>query len=289
MRFNTEHHDQIAGNTAHRRGLPEALFLHIAVGIHTRGNVERNRSFLALVALALTIGAFFFDLFTRATAIGTNALTDRAPEHSVLHLLHHTATLTFSASCIFRATFRARTAAGRTGLVTHIGNRLFTTLCRVHKRERHFPLNVFAHFASRRSCTAAKATEATAENIAKNIGNIFKTARSAKTAKTAHSGVFELVIVRRAFLRIGKRFVRFVDLLKFFRRFRVTLVSVGVIFHSKLPIRRFDFVRACLFIHTENFVIILLICHFCIPYGNSGLTKSFVKPDNSLSFLIDYW
>ena len=251
MRFYAENDNQIACNTAVWRGLPVALFLHITARIHACGDFHGNARFLTQNASAFANAAFFLDKSTRTVTIGANALAYGTPEHGVLYLLNNTPALTFTASAVRRTVLCARTSTIATTFVAGIRNGLFTALCRVHKRERHFALNILANLAPRRSCAAAKATAKTAaEDVGENILKPTEAAlKAACTAKATHAGVFQLVIVRRPFLRVGERFVRLVDFLELLCRRLVALVSIGVVFHSELSIRRLNLVRARLFIY----------------------------------------
>ena len=271
MRLHAENDDQIPRSSTVWRRLPISFLANVAVGIHACGNVERHRRLLALGALSLTFGALLANDLTRTAAIGAGHLTNGAPEHRILHLLHDSSALTLSAGRERRAVLRTRAATACARFVSRVAERLLATLRRVHERKRHFPLNILAD--ERTTRTRATAAETAAENTAENIRDILKAraaAKAAETAHAAHTGMLKLVIVRRTFLLVGKRLVRLVDLLEPLRRLFVAGVAVGVVFHRELSVRRFNFLGRRLFVHAEYFVIILLICHISYLYSVYG-------------------
>ena len=246
-----------------------AALSYITARIHAGRHVEGDFRFLAGISLAFAVRALFRDDLARAAAIGAYALADRSAEHRVLHALHHAFAAAPRARFKRRAVFRARAFAAFARRIPHVRNRFSATFRRVHKRKSHFFLYIFADFRLRRAARARAATAEPRKSAAEKAAEyIFETAETAavaaaeprKSAETAraHARVFKLEIVLFAFLRIGKRFVRFVDLFEFFCGCRIAGVQIGVILLRELSVRRFDLVRARRFAYAENFIIIFL-------------------------------
>ena len=258
MRFYLEDDDEIARLTAARGGLTVALLFHVTVIVHARGNSERDRSFLSHEALALTVGTFIRDHAPCPSAIGADALTNRASEHSILNGLNDTlaAATRTGAVCCPPARAGAFTRGAR--LVAHIGKSLDTTLCGIHKAERHFALNIFSDTRLCRTGSAAEAAETATENRAENIREISESAfKAAHSSHAAHTGMFQLIIVSSALLCVGENLVRLVDFLEFFRSRGVSGMKVGVILLRQLSVCRFYLIRARFFAHAQNVVIVL--------------------------------
>ena len=134
-----------------------SAFSDVASVVHARGYVKRNFRFLADISLAFAVRALFRNNLPRAAAIGAYALSDRPAEHGVLHALHHAFAAAARTRFKRRSVFRARAFTAFARRVTHIRNRLFAALRRVHKRKSHLFLNIFAHFRLRRSARAVSA------------------------------------------------------------------------------------------------------------------------------------
>ena len=283
VRLDAEHDDKIARNAARRRRLTVSLFADVTVRIRTRGDIEGNDSLFADIPFPFAVGAGIGDLFARAAARVASRDADGSAEQRILRVTNLTAAPAFFARFIRRSVLRARAFTRRTRLVAGITNLLRAALRRVEETQNDlfgdiFPLRIGAR---RRGSTSRKA----AENIVEYVPEprkARKTAAAAEARKAAaeaarlRAGVVEFVVVRRALLRVGKHFVRFVDLFEFCRRVRVVRVQVGVILFDEFAVRRFYFVVRRFPPHAQYFVIVF-ICHNKSPLLPRGCAKSHIR------------
>ena len=118
--------------------------------------------------------------------------------------------------------------------------------------------------------TRAIVGAATAEHLAENIGKIealriTESALAAETAKATESArtcaLFKrgmaVLVVHGTFFLVRQGVVSFLDFFKFFFRFFVVRIAVGMVFHCQLAVGFFDFIVASAAGNTKGFVIIL--------------------------------
>ena len=129
-----------------------------------------------------------------------------------------------------------------------------------------FKRNLYADLQVRTAVirlTAACAAT-TAEHLAENIGKI-EALRATETAKATESACtcalfkrgMTVLVVHGTFFLVRQGIVSFLDFFKFFFRFFVVGVAVGMVFHCQLAVGFFDFIVASAAGNTKGFVIIL--------------------------------
>ena len=115
-----------------------------------------------------------------------------------------------------------------------------------------------------RNAAGVPRTGATAEHLAENIGKI-EALRAAETAKATESACtcalfkrgMTVLVVHGTFFLVRQGIVSFLDFFKFFFRFFVVGVAVGMVFHCQLAVGFFDFIVTSAAGNTKGFVIIL--------------------------------
>ena len=90
--------------------------------------------------------------------------------------------------------------------------------------------------------------------------------------------MIELIIVCGTFLRVGKHFVRLVDLFEFCRGVCVVRVQVGMVLFDELAVSRFDLFVRRLSADAQDVVIILFIGHILIPYPEILFAPAEIPP-----------
>ena len=140
-----------------------------------------------------------------------------------------------------------------------------------------FKRNLYADLQVRAAVirlTAACAA-ATAEHLAENIRKIealraTESALAAETAKATESArtcaLFKrgmaVLVVHGTFFLVRQGVVSFLDFFKFFFRFFVVRVAVGMVFHCQLAVGFFDFIVASAAGNTKGFVKIFIAHNF---------------------------
>jgi hypothetical protein len=112
------------------------------------------------------------------------------------------------------------------------------------------------------SATATTATENVAKNIAKNIADIAETGAAAATHAMLERRM-AMLVVHRAFLRVGQHFVGLLGFLELVLRSRIVRAAVRMVFHRQPSERLLQLDVADAAFDTQHFVVITL-AHSCI-------------------------
>ena len=136
-----------------------------------------------------------------------------------------------------------------------------------HAFSGFFKRNLYADLQVRAAVirlTAACAA-ATAEHLAENIGKIeaLRATESAKATESARTcALFEcgmaVLVVHGTFFLVRQGVVSFLDFFKFFFRFFIVRIAVGMVFHCQLAVGFFDFIVASAAGNTKGFVKIFI-------------------------------